>query len=99
MNQYVKKMYLWLTRNRHIRTFKSDVELNYFKAKINYYIFDAVVGGVFDVKQKIRKHKIRNSLKLMHTKYYLNLIQLFDRPTTFFEKEVFNISNDAQSRL
>ena len=102
MNEYIAKMYLWLTRNRHNQTFKSDVEINYLKAIINHYIFDSIVGGVSDLRQKILKPKTKPidiSLPAMHKKYYRNLKHLLDNTPTFFEKKLFDISNNAQSRL
>ena len=98
-NEYIKKMYFWLTRDRHNRTFKSDVELNYLKAKLNYYIYDDIVGGIMDVRERFRKRQAGNSLGAMHTTYYLNLVKSLDKPTTYFEKEIFGISNNVQSRL
>ena len=100
MNKYIRKKYLWLSRNRHICTFRSNVELNYLKARLNYFIFDDIVGGISETRRKrIKNPNASNSLGHMHTKYYLNLTQLLDKPISFFEKEVFCISNNTQSRL
>lgn len=101
-NVYVKKIYFWITRNRHNCTFQSDVELNFLKATINHYIFDSIVGGVFDLRRKIlnlKTGKMEISMSAMHKKYYRNLKHLLDKPSSFFEKELFDIPNDAQSRL
>lgn len=49
--KYVCKMYLWLSRFRHERTFKSEVEVNYQKAKMNHTILIDIMRG-FDVKQE-----------------------------------------------
>lgn len=101
MNEYIKDIYLWLTRYRHNRTFRSDVELNYLKARINYYIFDSIVG-VSDVRQKFLKHKDKGSdpvLWRMHNLFYKSLGHLLDKTPTFLEKTIFAIPNDTQSRL
>jgi hypothetical protein len=48
--EYVSKMYLWHSRYRHEHTFKSEVELNYQKVKLNHAIFISIMDG-YDVKQ------------------------------------------------
>ncbi|MCR4812741.1 MAG: ATP-binding protein [Bacteroidales bacterium] len=49
--RYVERMYRWIIRNRHVRTFKSDVELNYLKAKLNHTILMDILEN-YDVKQE-----------------------------------------------
>ena len=94
---YISRIYLWLTRNWHNRTFKSDVELNYLKAKINLLIFDNILGGIIGTRQKILN--LQNELPAIHKKYYQNLTQFLDKEKTFFEERLFGISDDTQSRL
>ena len=99
MNDNIKKMYLWLTRERHIRTFKSDVELNYLKARLNYYIFDSIVGGVSNLRQSILNKK-DFKMKDLHGRYYRYVNLLINRNAlSYFEEELFDIHNNAQSKL
>lgn len=97
-NDYIKKMYLWLVRNRHNRTFKSDVELNCLKAKLNYFIFDSIVG-VSDIRKEYFDFKAFRPMADMHTKFYEHLMQLLDDSPTFFENTLFNNLISLQSRL
>jgi hypothetical protein len=97
-NKYIKQMYLWLTRNRHNRTFKSDVELNCLKAELNSSIFDSIVG-VSDIRKKFFDFKGRPNMSEIHSLFYENLIKALDNSPEYFEKELFNIPNHPQSRL
>ncbi len=94
-NEYIKKIYLWLTSNRHNRTFKSNVELNYFKAKMNSYIFNNILE-LSNVEQMFQSG---DSMKKMYSDFPKSLEQFLDKKLTFFEKNVFGISENAQSRL
>lgn len=50
-DKYLRRMYIWFKKNRHVRTFKSDVEMSYLKSQLNHSIFISILGG-YDVKQE-----------------------------------------------
>ena len=97
-NEYVKEIYMWITHYRHNRTFKSDVELNFLKAKLNYFIFDSILG-ISAVKNRIFKTNSILEFGHWHTLFYNNLVLFLDKAATPLEKQIFNIHNNAQSRL
>lgn len=100
IDEYIIKMYTLITRNRHNRTFKSDVELDYLKVKLNYLIFDGILK-VDDVRQYFNDTKgSGHSLPNMHRLFYKTIIKLFDdKEPTNIEKKLFAINHDVQSRL
>lgn len=97
-NEYVKEIYMWITHYRHNRTFKSDVELNFLKAKLNYFIFDSILG-ISAVKNRIFKTNSILEFGHWHTLFYNNLVLFLDKAATPLEKQIFNIHNNAQSRF
>ena len=50
-DKYLRRIYIWFKKNRHVRTFKSDVEMSYLKSQLNHSIFISILGG-YDVKQE-----------------------------------------------
>ena len=97
--KYIMQMYLWLTRYRHNRTFKSDVELNRLKAKLNHYIFDSLVDVSGIRKKYLVSDKDRPNMANMHVDFYNKLIDKLDKSLDFFEEKLFNIPNNPQSKL
>lgn len=97
INENIVRIYRRLTINRHIRTFKSDVELNYLKAHINSSIFDKMLGT--SIVSQIFLDTKYSHMKKMHSIYYNNLTQLLDSPLDQTVEELFKIHNDAQSKL
>lgn len=106
LRDYLSMMYLRFTGQRHERTFKSDVELNYFKAKLNYTIFCDLLGG-YDVKKQFLYKK--ENISEYYREFYGNLRLLIDdiRPRSskrmsenFYVKELFKSKdNTVQTKL
>ncbi len=111
LKDFISKMYLRFTGQRHERTFKSDVELNYFKAKLNYTIFCDLLGR-YDVKEQfLYKEKEINQY---YPDFYRKLKRLIDDNRTrnnskpdeerisdnLFAKELFKSKdNTVQTKL
>jgi len=75
LQEYLSKIYLRITGQRHERTFKSDVELNYFKAKLNYTIFCSLLGG-YNVKEVFLYKK--KEINEHYPDFYKNLKRFID---------------------
>lgn len=96
--EYIIRMYSWITRNRHNRTFKSDVELNYLKVKLNYLIFDIILG--VDNVHRSSLEGTTNSVPRAHKVFYRkSLAKIFDNKPTNIEEALFATNHDAQQRL
>ena len=107
LQEYLSKVYLRFTSQRHERTFKSDVELNYFKAKLNYTIFCSLLGE-YDVKEKFlyKKEEINKYYPAFYSKLKLLIDDNRAKPNekrisiNFYVKELFKSKdNTVQTKL
>ena len=104
LENYVGKMYEWITKYRHERTFKSEVELNYLKARLNRVILNSILGG-YDVKQHHFNKGV--SIGYYYYNYYRKLKEVLDdtkqRNTlqeNYYLKELLGVKNiNVQSAL
>lgn len=107
LKEYVSDKYLGFNIQRHDRTFKSSVELNYFKASLNHIIFSSILGG-YDIKERFF-YKDKN-IKDYYPDFFAKLRGVFDDyrlkdkvnkvSDNYYAKELFCIDNNTlQSKL
>lgn len=96
-NEYDSKIYRWLTRYRHVRTFKSDVELYYLKVNLNRAVFNSIIGG--DKFRESLFGKKSEHITMLRKIFYNNLVKVLDYTPNYFGEKIFEISSDPQSKL
>ena len=98
---YVKKVYERTAPGlRHERTFKSEVELNYTKAFLNRIIFVDLLKS--DIMKDFRLSLLSGAGKGEYHSHFFDSLYSFltyDLAEDGYEKELFKIKGDIQSRL
>lgn len=105
MFDYLSKMYKWIIRFRHERTFKSNIELNQLKIKLNQLILDNIFGNFdnnkekFDIIQKFLYK--RENLKHFYPEFCKNLNRVLsdENNTTKWLFIQDNEDKDSQFKL
>lgn len=84
---------------RHERTFKSTVEMNYFKAKTNHIIFIALLKGRDEMRDF--RNKWYNGNRVGYYQLFYDALRgyLKEDKLTYYETDLFKINGNVQSKL
>ena len=72
---YLSLMYEWVSTYRHERTFKSNVELNFLKAKLNHLIFNNILDWADKEKKFFNGEE---NITNFYTEFYRHLRKIYD---------------------